>query len=401
MLHAQIRPKAELLNRFALSHLFLLGSLARMTAPISIARCPDYASAPESLERVLRALGGIERFVSRGQRVLIKPNLLSDHHPDEAVTTHPALVRALVRAVRAAGACPFVADSPASATRVEAVWEKTGYRQMCAEEQVELLNLEGAGSRLVRMDGFEFHIATPVLDAEVIINVPKVKTHVLTTLTAAVKNMYGTVPGYQKAMFHKTYPTPRSFGRLLAAIHRSLPPALSVADAVVGMDGEGPASGAPVRLGFVAASADAVALDLGLCRLLGLDPSAVPYLHSGPAGKAVTGELTFIGDTPASLGPIRFRAPSTIRSQMIPGWLVRRLQPLIWIRPRITDRCVMCGRCVHACPVEALSQSKGQPPVLTPARCIGCCCCHEICPEKAIEMRQSPLLNLVRRGKLL
>jgi uncharacterized protein (DUF362 family) len=367
---------------------------------VSIVKCADYArELPEALDKLLSHLGGITSFVKPGQSVVLKPNLLSDHTPDEAVTTHPELVRALIRTLKQRGVSPVVADSPANVVKLERVWERTGFSSMCAEEDVPLLNLEECGSTAFNVDGFSFSIAKPLLDADVIISVPKVKTHVLTVLTAAVKNMYGAVPGFQKTMLHKLHPTPSEFGALMAAIYEKIPPTLSIADAVYGMDGDGPSAGRTIHMGFLAASSDAVALDMTLCRILKIKPDAVPYLAPYLKGEEQR-IINVAGENPDTVMPGSFRAPSTLRMRLIPRPLVRLLAPLVWIRPSISDKCVVCGRCVKACPVQALSITNGQKPVLDSGRCIGCCCCHEICPERAVAMAQSPFLAFVRKGKM-
>lgn len=372
-----------------------------MKHAVAIVRCPDYAGdLRQRLEELLGHLGGLPAFVRPGQSVLIKPNLLTDRAPDAAVTTHPEVVRAILRMVKEAGGRPSVADSPGNAVKLETVWEKTGYRALCEAEGVPLLNLEKAGSRRFERDGCTFTIAVPVLEADVVISVPKVKTHVLTILTAAMKNLYGTVPGFQKAMFHKSYPTPDEFGRLLAAIYETHPPALNIADGIVGMDGDGPGAGRPVPFGFLAASADGVAMDLVMCRVLGIDPRSVPYLTGYLKGAAAR-EIELRGEPPESFRRPDTKLPGTLRARLIPRPLVRLLAPCIWIRPAFDEKCVKCGRCVKACPVSALSLANDRPaPALNAAACIGCCCCHEMCPEKAITMRMSPFLNFVRRGKL-
>lgn len=369
-----------------------------MQVPVALCRCPEYDAVHDALARLMRDLGGIGGFVRPGQTVLVKPNLLTDRHPDAAVTTHPEVVRAVVRMLKEAGAKPWVADSPCNVASLAAVWEKSGVGKVCQEEGVPLVNLEQAGSVRIEEAGFVFAIARPVLDADVIVNVPKVKTHVLTGLTGAVKNLYGTVPGFQKTTLHKLYPRRDEFADLLIAVYRKVRPALSIADGIVGMEGDGPSGGHPVRLGILAASADAVALDTVLASLLGMKVEAVSYLEAArrrEAGETDMGRIRLLGDPADELRIRRFRLPNTIPTRHIPRWLSRSVGALIWHRPDFSERCEFCGKCVRACPAGALAQERGRRPVLSADRCIECCCCHEVCPAHAVEMRASPLLRFV------
>lgn len=368
---------------------------------VALTGCPGYGKELRpAVEELLGHLGGIQAFVQPGQKVFIKPNMLTNRLPEQAVTTHPELVRVVIHLIREAGASPSVGDSPASAIKTEKVWEGTGFRQLCDEEKVPLVSLEEAGSVPFTHGDCAFSIAKPVLDADVVINMPKVKTHVLTILTAAMKNLYGTIPGYQKVMLHRNHPTPGDFGRIIAALNLHVKPALTIADGILGMEGDGPSAGTPIHLGVLSASADTVSMDLALCRLLGITERAVPYFRHVEDLKQTRMDLDLVGTGLEALKPDRFRVPGTLRSRLIPGWMIRLIRPFVWIRPAITDACIACGLCVDACPVAALSRDAGAPPVLAPKKCIGCCCCHEVCPAKAIDMTQSPLLNRVRRGRL-
>jgi len=356
-----------------------------------------------AVDRVLDDIGGMGSIVSPGKSVLLKPNMLTDREPECAVTTHPEIVRALIRTVRKHGGRPVVADSPANVTKIERVWERTGFRSLCEQENVPLINLEKSGSTVVSVGSVSFTVAQPVLDADVLISIPKVKTHMLTIFTGAVKNLYGTIPGFQKTTLHKLYPKPADFGKLLAVIYERLKPHLAVADAIVGMDGEGPSGGNPVKLGLVAASRDSVALDAVFCHLLRINIRAVPYFR--PLAKAALGEtdwtrINIVGARMDEGSPMKFRVPSSLPGRLIAGPLLQLFQPLLWIRPYFVDRCVSCGRCVKACPVNALRIENKSRPILDAGKCIGCCCCHEVCPEQAVEMRLSPFLSFIRRGRL-
>ena len=357
---------------------------------VAFTTCPDYGPAlAPALKTLLASFGGWGALVKPGQKVLVKPNLLLDATPEQAITTHPELVRQVVRGLKAAGAIVQVGDSPAGAMNLDLVWQKTGLAEVCASEQVPLLAFERGGTKQVSRDGYVFAVANAVMEADFIVNLPKVKTHSLTTLTAAVKNFYGTLPGYQKAQLHKAYPKPRRFCRLLRALHASMPPNFSIADGVIGMQGEGPSNGTPAQLGFLAASTHAIALDLALCQTLRINPLRVPYLTD-----CATLSFEQHGERP-QIGPFEVPSGSGHLLQLLPDVVLRLLMPLIWVRPTFNEKCVFCGRCAAACPVRALTVPKGKRPVLNAKICIACCCCHEVCPAHAIRMRRSPLLRLL------
>ncbi len=365
---------------------------------VYLTQCRDYgASLDTAISAGLSAFGGISSLIRKGQKVLIKPNMLTDRSPEEAVTTHPEVVRCLIRKVREAGATPIIADSPSNAVKLERVWEKTGFRRLCDEENIALLNLELAGSTQVDMNGMSFNISKTVLEADFIINVPKVKTHVLTSMTAAVKNMYGTVPGFMKTNLHKSYPTSKEFGKLIATIYEKTKPGLNVADGIYAMEGNGPSGGTRVDLGIIAVSTDAIAMDIVLCRAMGIEPASVTYLKHlcQPSLSTVEQQIEVIPNSWQTLGIRPVRQPSTNVLNLIPGWFARLVRPLIWIRPAIDNKCVKCYQCIKACPAKALIRQNDNKPLLVPDNCIGCCCCHEVCPAKAIEMVHSPLVRML------
>lgn len=372
------------------------------TRKVVLIKCRSYKDDLEQkISHAFQLLGGIGRFIKPGINVLIKPNLLTDKYPDDAVTTHPEIIRAAIRVLKSANCNIKVGDSPANVVKIERVWEKTGLTRLCKEEDVPLLNLGASDPVTFDSPAGQFNIAKTIFESDVILNMPKVKTHSLTTLTAAVKNMYGTVPGFHKAMLHKSHPNNPSFSRLIAEILKKTKPHLSLADGIIGMHGAGPSAGQPVKMNFIALSEDPVAMDIIICEIMGIAPKKVRYLvnltkdHGGIDEYRKTIEI--VGNSIIDLEIEPLKIPNTVFTDFIPAWLAEIIGPLIWVRPVINDKCIHCGRCVKACPVTALSIEPGQKPLLTtPGRCISCCCCHEICPEKAINMTLSPLLRLVR-----
>jgi uncharacterized protein (DUF362 family)/Pyruvate/2-oxoacid:ferredoxin oxidoreductase delta subunit len=369
-------------------------------ATVALVRCASYGDAlGGAVARAVELAGGLGASIGPGRTVLIKPNLLTDAEPERAKTTHPEVVRAVIRLVRAAGADCVVGDSPASVLKLERVWERTGFRRLCDEEGVPLVALEQGGAETVEEEGVRFAIARRVLEADAVINVPKVKTHVLTTFTGAVKNLYGCVPGMRKSALHKTYFRQSRFSRVLAGLVAHVRPALTVVDGVVGMEGDGPSSGRPAALGLVAAGRDVAALDAVLCRVIGLPAESVPVLRElrrRGLGETNWQAVNVVGE---AVDAVRrpFAPPNTLGARLLPQWLADLAAPFFWCRPVFTDSCVSCGRCVDMCPAGALRLEAGARPVLDARACIECCCCHEVCPHQAVDMRLSPALRLLQR----
>jgi uncharacterized protein (DUF362 family)/Pyruvate/2-oxoacid:ferredoxin oxidoreductase delta subunit len=340
----------------------------------------------------------MEAFVRPGDRVLIKPNLLSARRPEEAITTHPVILEAVIILVKEAGGIPVVGDSPGGKiSDLKTYWETTGTADVCRRQKAELVSFEKSGVYEKTAGNRKYYLARPVLDADVIINLPKIKTHSLTVLTCAVKNMFGAVPGIRKSMHHRQAPKPKDFASLVADIYSLAKPHLHIVDAVVGMDGAGPSAGDPKQLGFIMAGVDGVAVDAAAAYLLGMEPFKVPttaIAHRIGLGEGDIKNIDLVGQVP----PVRndFRWPSLWMYSLIPSWLARAGAKLFWIRPVIDpQKCINCGACVESCPVSALSPAENVP-TFNYRLCINCLCCQEICPRHAVSQKKSLLAGLWR-----
>ncbi len=246
---------------------------------ISLIKCSSYQpeEVKAAVKRALDLLGGMSHFVQPGNKVLLKPNLLSAQPPEQAITTHPAVVEAVIELVKEAGGIPVLGDSPAGAIKsLDDFWSTTGMLEVCRRHDVELVSFERSGVYQKELNGKRYHIAKPVLDADVIINLPKLKTHSLTVMTGAVKNIYGVIPGLKKSMYHKQAPKPWEFSRLLVDIYALARPQLNIVDAIVGMEGFGPSAGRQRQLGMILAGSDGVAVDAWAAHLLGRKPLDIP-----------------------------------------------------------------------------------------------------------------------------
>jgi len=368
---------------------------------ISLIKCSTYnvQAVTEAVRRAVDLLGGISAFVKPGNKVLLKPNLLSAKTPDRAITTHPAVVEAVIILVKEAGGIPMVGDSPAGAFKsLEGFWDTTGMLEVCRKHSVELISFERSGVHLKEHNGKKYHLAAPVLDAEVIINLPKLKTHSLTLMTSAVKNMYGVIPGLKKSMYHKQAPKPWDFSKLVVDIYALARPHLTIVDAVVGMEGMGPSAGNPRDLGFMMAGQDGVALDGYAAHLLGKKPLDIPTTRIAAQQKLGIADLKQIEVLGDQILPVKdFKWPPNWFYSLIPNFLAKYAARLFWVRPAIDPKlCINCGYCVESCPVSALA-SIGAVPEFSYKLCINCLCCSEVCPQHAVYQKRSPVAKILGR----
>jgi uncharacterized protein (DUF362 family)/NAD-dependent dihydropyrimidine dehydrogenase PreA subunit len=327
-------------------------------------------------------------------KVLLKPNFLSAKDPDRAITTHPEIVAAVAREVRKLGAEIIIGDSPGGAKRgVRRVWRNTGMLDMAEREGLELVSFEASGVKEFKVNGRSYFLSKPAVEADFIISLPKLKTHVLTLMTGAIKNMFGLIPGFRKATYHKQFPKPNDFAQVIVDILSIKPPGLTIMDAILAMEGDGPSSGHPRRTNLMLASTDPVALDAVAADIIGLKPNKVPTTRiASDAGLGIgwPEAVNVVGERLADVRIPDFKLTSNRRLELIPNFLVRMIDPYIWVRPAIDrDLCTACYTCVNSCPVGALSNENHSPPVINHDKCINCWCCHELCPDKSVYIEKS------------
>jgi len=379
---------------------------------VAVVRCRDYSpeETRRAVEEAVELLDLEKGFFDVEGEILLKPNLLSRRPPEQAVTTHPAVVEAVIALIRSRspGARLAIGDSPGGALgRIESFWEKTGFTALSERTGVPLVSFEDTGSKaFTPPPGFpglaSFSLASRALDAAMIVNLPKMKTHSFTYMTCAMKNLYGLVPGLQKAAIHKALPDHRTFCRFIAHLNTLVKPALHVVDAVVAMEGNGPSSGTPRRVGLILAGTHAAAVDVAAAVLMGIPPRAVSYIReAGKHGSPVSvQDILARGVDLREAAPTRFKLPATYRiNKWLSGVFIRLLGPLLWSRPAVdASLCTQCGKCVDSCPVQAMSLAgKNRGVEIDYGTCINCLCCHELCDRDAVTIRFSFLARKLFR----
>lgn len=368
---------------------------------VSIATSSGYElpGLRQAIIRLLEPIGGISAFISSGDRVLLKPNMLSAKEPDLAVTTHPNVVRVVAELVREAGGIVLIGDSPGFGGFVR-VAEKCGIYDAAREsgaalvEFNEAVELQGIGTfRSIRL-------ARAYYEADKIINLPKLKTHEMMTMTCAVKNLFGAVIGAEKAGWHlKAGSSRQLFARMLLEIYLLKKPALNIVDAVTAMEGNGPGSGDPIKLGLLIAGVNPVAVDVIAGRLAGI-PADLLHIEREAASMGLPGalikDILLCGSPIEAIPGIRFRLPAGLDVQFgLPPFLIRALKSHLTSYPAADVKtCVLCGICRDACPPAAITIQNSALSVDN-TRCIRCWCCRELCPHNAMKTKRGLLLRIL------
>jgi len=378
--------------------------------PVAVAKCDDYT--PELCRHAIAEIAAkmpVLQNIKPGMRIIIKANLITLMRPEKAATTHPALLAALVAYLTQKGAFVSIGDSPGGP--FNKAYLESVYRTTCmteAEKAGAELNMDFSVksadfSAAVAAKSFEY---TGYLDnADMIINFCKLKTHGMMTMSCAVKNMFGVVPGLTKPAYHYQYPDYPSFANMLIDLNEFFRPAINIVDAVIGMEGNGPTAGTPRRIGAVLASESPYTLDLVCAGLIGLTISDVPTLKAafdrGLAPQTAE-ECPQLDQTQAYCIPDFKAAASRLEMAQfissggpLAGIINTEAQKILAIRPMLSrSKCVGCKKCARLCPAHAIEMKRGKPHIRTDA-CIRCFCCQEFCPEGALIARRSKAGNLI------
>jgi uncharacterized protein (DUF362 family)/Pyruvate/2-oxoacid:ferredoxin oxidoreductase delta subunit len=383
-----------------------------MENKVYIVQCKDYDDVEEKLDDLIDLMGGMGRFAKQGQKIVLKVNLLREARPEEAVSTHPSVVAAVGRLARETGAAAVIADSPGGGYRytrktLDKIYHTNRMHQAANQAGISV-NWDTSSRPVSHAEGVlikHFDIITPVYEADAVFNLCKMKTHLFTVMTGAIKNIFGVIPGLSKTGYHAKLHDMQRFCGMLLDLSQYVSPRLTIMDAVLAMEGDGPGTGDPRSVGLLIGSENPLALDVVATEIMGLKRAENPVIMEAERRTLKPNRLEDIEVIGAEMADVK--VPDFKRTRVSAGnlgldrmpWYQRLLEPMFkdafTVRPRVIwERCIACGTCIEGCPMEAIS-FVNERAFIEDDKCIRCYCCHEICPEEAIGLHSSWLYQLI------
>lgn len=376
---------------------------------VAVVRCKTYnvEAVKPALEEAVNAVKGLD-FVKSGMKIIIKPNLVSFKKPDAAATTHPALLEALVEMLLARGADVTIGDSPGgphSLPLLNRVYAATGMDRV--EKLGAKLNRNMNEKTVDFPEGkvLKNFTYTEYLDeADAIIDFCKLKSHGMLGMSAAVKNLFGTIPGLKKPEVHYKFQNDAEFADMLVDLNEYFKPRLAICDAVVGMEGNGPTAGTPRQIGAIIASKSTYYADVVGAELIGMNIDGLPTLQAAYErgfAPASSKNLRVYGDIRA-LTVDDFKAPPVRGlSFMRKGNVLHFIsKAALEHKPTLKKRlCAGCGEFARMCPAKAI-EMKTKKPHINREKCIRCFCCQEFCPRAAMVAHRPLAAKVLNKLKL-
>jgi len=373
---------------------------------VAMIKCDTYDNEKvyDAVEAGLKLLGGISNFAKEGENILIKPNVLIGTNPEKCVCTHPSVFRAVGLILKKAKVTLSYGDSSGFG-KTEANMKRAKLKQVADELGITLADFT-KGQHVSHNEALlnkRFVIANGVLEADGLVSLPKLKTHGLTRFTGAIKNQFGCVPGLRKSQFHVKLANPFDFAKMLVDLNTLIKPRLYIMDAIMAMEGNGPRSGKPKKLGVLLFSNDPVAIDSIACRIINLNPEYVPTSKPGEwvgLGTYHYHNINVIGDNIESVIDKDFEVIRKPVMSVSTGRLRSFIRNQTCPKPMINETiCTNCGACVKHCPVKPKSvnwhnRDETSQPTFKYELCIRFYCCQELCPEGAI-FQHEPILGKI------
>ncbi len=369
---------------------------------VSLRSCNSYKyeEVKSQVEKLINDLGGLEEYIKRDSKVFIKLNLVIKKKPDEVATTHPMVLKVIAEKLLELGCKVIVGDSPGgpyTKSSLKGVYKTCGIEEVCEELGIELnydiseVKVENPNGKILKY----MTVIKPIVDADHVINICKLKTHAMATFTGGVKNLFGVIPGVSKAEYHFKMPKVVDFTEALVDICSYVSPSLTIMDGVIGMEGEGPTAGVPRKIGVLLGSESPYAIDVVACNIINLDPNKVPTVQRCVEREFIEkdfSDVCVLGEKVEDKVIKDFKIPSNRSISFLRGIVPKSIE--IFVNKKLAGKpvinykeCVKCGECSKVCPPKVISmENKG--PVIDLDHCIRCFCCHELCPKKAVDLKR-------------
>ncbi|MEW6170780.1 MAG: DUF362 domain-containing protein [Candidatus Omnitrophota bacterium] len=370
-----------------------------MKSQVAIVKCSSYNFnlVEEKIRLAISFLGGIEKFVKPKSKVLLKPNLLLAIEPEKGVTTHPALIRAVIKILKEINCDIYIGDNPsawAGQQDLDSVYEKSGLKKLAQELDFNLVDFtKGVWHG-------KYLVTRWLSECDLIVSLPKFKTHDLMILTGAIKNMFGIIPGLNKPNLHKQHLKKDDFAKILVDVFSIKKPCLNIVDGIVGMEGDGPGTSGTLRnFGLILASSDAVSLDSVLATIMGLKPEVIPTTleaYRRGLGQKNLEKIEIIGESLKKCVVSDFKLPATSIIEKTPLPILKIFKNLLKFWPAVDkSKCILCGACVKICPKQVISIKKNVIKIDYQG-CISCFCCEEACAYSAMKIKKSFFAKMLR-----
>jgi len=377
---------------------------------VALIKCEEYRLEylKNKLTEGLSFFGGLKSFIKKDDRVFIKLNCVGPFEAEKAITTHPIFAQAVIQLVKEITTNIVIGDNPATKDLLFTL-KKNGLYDVIVEENLKIIN----GREFTTITNSKCHIysdfqvSKAMVDVDVMINLPKLKTHSLTYMTGAEKNLFGFIFGLNKAGWHVKASNPLEFGEAINDLYGAILDAykdkkiLHIMDGIVGLEGEGPSSGGiPKQANAILISPDGISLDRVAVELVHLDVNKLFINNIGGArgyGENNLEKITILGNQLADFQDVHFLPPKNSLGNLgLKILRIKAVRNLLLEHPVIKhSECIKCGECVKICPPKAMTIKPGQFPKLDKSRCIRCWCCSEVCPKNAIKKSKRPIAGKI------
>ncbi len=368
---------------------------------VSLVKCEEYEfnQVYSAVKLSLELIGGVKKLKEHGNKVLLKPNILSGKSPEYAVTTHPIFFEAVLKVFIENDFEIKVGESPGIENIFSAA-KKSGLLRVAEKYNVpfvefnEDMRVSNPSGKIVK----SFTISKEIINSDIIVSLPKLKTHAQMYYTGAMKNLFGCIPGLNKGKFHFRFPDKEKFSDMIVDLNLLLKPALGIMDGIIAMEGNGPQNGKPKKLGIIASSFDILALDVVCAELIGYNFRDIPILKAALERRHFfihsPEDIEIVGEKFENVKAIHFeriKIPQDIHflKNRVPEPVIKFLNRILTPYPFFNHKkCIRCEKCIEICPADALKLSKDLKIEIDYKKCIKCYCCDEVCPAGAIKLKR-------------